>query len=223
MPRNSLELEDEQGGEDDVAHYGGERRQHGFLGMARGTHHVVHAYHDVGEGRARQDYLHEVAGVGQGLAAGAEEAQDGVEEEEGQPTEYHGIDEAERQRVAQHPVHAFHIFLPQADGRDGGAARRHQVAEGRREIHQREGDGQTRDGHGAHTMTYENAVYDVVERNDGHPDDGRDGVLHQQLPDAFRAEYVRIVHKQVVRGLSSAKVRKNLQGTDTFQTFAPDF
>lgn len=166
--------------------------------MARGAHHVVQAYHHVGEGRARQNDLHEVAGIGQRLAAGAEEAQDGVEEEERQPTEHYGIDEAEHQRVSQHLVHALHVLLPQADGRDGRAACRHEVAEGRRQVHQREGDGQARDGHGAHAVADEDAVDDVVERHDGHADDGGDGILHEQLPDAFGTEYVRVVHKRVV-------------------------
>ena len=204
-PYAPAELEDEQGRQDDVAHHGGERRQHGLLRMARGAHHVVQPDHGEGDGRAQQDDLHEVACIGQRLAAGAEEAQDVVEEDERQSAEHHGVDEAEHQRVAQHLVHALHVLLPQADGRDGGAARRNEVAESRRQVHQREGDGQARDGHGAHTVADEDAVDDVVERHDGHADDGGDGILHEQLPDAFGTEYVRIVHMLSYKGYSQQR------------------
>ena len=204
-PYAPTELENEDGSEDDVAHHGGERRQHGLLRMASGAHHVVQPNHGEGDGRAQQDDLHEVACIGQRLAAGAEEAQDGVEEDERQSAEHHGVDEAEHQRVAQHLVHALHVLLPQADGRDGGAARRNEVAEGRRQVHQREGDGQARNSHGAYAVTDEDAVDDVVKRHDGHADDGGDGILYEQLPDAFGTEYVRIVHMLSYKGYSQQR------------------
>ena len=187
------ELEDEQRRQDDVAQHAGHRRQHRLLGMARGAHHVVHANHHVGKGRACQDDLHEIPRVGQRLVACAEEAQDVVQENQGQSPEDDGVDDAEHQRVAQHLVDAFRVFLPQPDGGDGGAARRNQVAEGGRQVHHREGDGQARDGHGAYAVADEDAVDDVVERHDGHADDGRDGVLQQQLADRLRAHEVWIV------------------------------
>lgn len=184
-PYAPTKLENEDGSKDDVAHHGGERRQHGFLRMARGTHDVVQPDHSVSDGRPQQDDLHEIAGVGQCFAAGTKEAQDGVEEDECQSAEHHGIDQAEHQRVAQHLVHALHVLLSQADGGNGGTACRNQVAEGGRQIHQREGDGQARNSHGAYAVADEDAVDDVVERHDGHADDGGDGILYEQLPDAF--------------------------------------
>ena len=164
-PYAPIELENKDGSEDDVAHHGGERRQHGFLRMARGTHDVVQPNHGEGDGRSQQDDLHEVAGIGQRLAAGAEEAQNGVKKDERQSAEHYGVDQAKHQRVAQHLVHSLHVLLPQADGRDGRATRRNKVAEGCRQVHQREGDGQARNSHGAYAVTDEDAVDDVVKRH----------------------------------------------------------
>ena len=190
------ELENEEGSEDDVGHHGGKRCQHGLLRMARGTHNVVQPDHGVGDGRAQQNDLHEVAGIGQGIGAGSEEAQNVVEKNECQSTKHDSVDETEHQGIAQHLVHSLHVLLPQTDGRDGGAAGRYQIAEGCRQVHQREGDGQTCNGHGTHAVADEDAVDDVVQRHDGHADDGGDGILQQQFPNAFCTEQMRIVHKQ---------------------------
>lgn len=204
-PYAPTELENEDGSEDDVAHHGGERCQHGLLRMASGAHHVVQPNHGEGDGRSQQDDLHEVAGIGQRLAAGAEEAQNGVKKDERQSAEHYGVDQAKHQRVAQHLVHSLHVLLPQADGRDGRATRRNKVAEGCRQVHQREGDGQARNSHGAYAVADEDAVDDVVKRHDGHADDGGDGILYEQLPDAFGTEYVRIVHMLSYKGYSQQR------------------
>ena len=190
------EVEDEDGGEDDVAHYGDHRREHRLLGVARGAHDVVEAYHDVGNRRAGQDYLHELPRIGQRVRAGTEEAQYVVQKHEGQSAEDDGVDEAEHERVAQHFGGAFQVFLPEADGRYSGAARRHQRAEGNDEVHQRKRDGKSGNAQSTHAVADEDAVDDVVERGDCHPDDGGDGVLQEQLADGLGAEYVRVVvHK----------------------------
>lgn len=88
-------------------------------------------------------------------------------------------------------VGAFVIFLSQFDGDQRGGAHADQRAEGGGEVHQREGQCQAGDGECADSVTDENAVCHVVQRGGCHGDNGGNGVLRQQLADAFRAQYQR--------------------------------
>ena len=55
---------------------------HGQTGIARSAHLVVHAQEGVRDYVAQQDNLHVVAGIGQGVVAGAEQAEYVVDEEQ---------------------------------------------------------------------------------------------------------------------------------------------
>ena len=76
-----VEVEDEDRGENNVAHHRNHRGQHRFLGITRGTHDVVQPYHRICHRRTQQNYLHEVPRIRQRFVAGAEKAQDFVQED----------------------------------------------------------------------------------------------------------------------------------------------
>ena len=115
-PHPPFEPEDEERREDDVTPYGEHRREHRFPRIARGAHDVVQSDHHVRYGRAYQDDLHKLACVADGGFGGAEEVQDGVEEDERDASEHDGIDHAQDGDIAQDVFGSLHVFLPQTDG-----------------------------------------------------------------------------------------------------------
>lgn len=59
-----VKYENEYRGKHKVAPHGKHRREHGLLRIARGSHHVVKAYHHIRNWRTEKNHLHKVAGIG---------------------------------------------------------------------------------------------------------------------------------------------------------------
>ena len=74
------EDEDEEGSQEDVDNDGAEGGIHRLLGAVRRAEHGVEAQVKVGDDIANQNDGHEVVGIGKGVVARTEEAQDGREE-----------------------------------------------------------------------------------------------------------------------------------------------
>lgn len=168
-------------------------REHGLARIARGPHDVVESDHDIRDGAAQQDDLHEVAGIRHGRFTGSEEKQNRFQEDERQSPVEHGIDDTENRHIAQDVFGPFLVFLSQADGGECSTSHTHQRTERHQQVHEREGDGQSRDGQCPHTVSDEDTVDDVVERGQRHADDGRDGIFQQQFPDGSLSQDMRIV------------------------------
>ena len=121
-------------------------------------------YRDMGYDVARQNDAHEVAGVGDGLVACAEEVENVVEEDEPQRGEGESYHHVQHDGVAEYQECPLFVALSQTYGDERGGSDAYQRPEGRHEVHQRHGDGQPADGHRSDAVAYEDAVDDVVER-----------------------------------------------------------
>ena len=168
--------------------------------MAGGAQDGVEAEVEVGEDVAVENPFHVLAGVGQGLVGGAEEAQDGVEGEQHDCHEQHAHEHVQRQRVAEEVLCLFAVLLSEADADHRGSAYADHRAEGCTEVHQGEGDGEAGDGHRPHALPDEDAVHHVVQRGGRHGDDGRHGILHEELSYGRGAEGCGAVLGHKIRG-----------------------
>lgn len=102
----------------------------------------------------------------------------GVEKNECDKPEAYGIDDTEEYDIVEYVGGSFCVSLSEIDGAYSGSADGYQRTEGDDKIHQREGDGQSRDSKGANSVTDEDTVDDVVQRSYSHTDDCRNGVLY---------------------------------------------
>lgn len=197
-PDAPSENENEHRRDDNVARHGNKRGKHRLLRVARGTHDIVETHHQVRDRRAEQDNLHEVAGIGQRSIAGAEEAQDVVKEKQRDASVEHGVDNTQHEHVAGNVLGSVLVFLSQTDGGNRRSTHADQRTESYQEVHQREGDGKAGNGHRAYTVADKHTVNDIVERGDGHRNDGRKRVLHQKFSDGRFAQNMRtVVHNAI--------------------------
>ena len=125
-------------------------------------------------------------GIDECLVAGSEESQDRVEEEQTDDAQSDTDDEIQRNRVAQNVLRCGIILLSQLHADGCGRSYANTGSESGGEVHEGEGDGETRDGHGSHTLTDEYAVNNVVERRGGHRNHRWQGILNQQLAHRLR-------------------------------------
>lgn len=158
------ESEDEKRIEADDDEHGRKHDAHRFFRIAGRTQNFVHSHEDMGYDVARQDDAHEVAGVGDGLVACAEEVENVVEEDEPQRGEGESYHHVQHDGVAEYQECPLFVALSQTYGDERGGSDAYQRPEGRHEVHQRHGDGQPADGHRSDAVAYEDAVDDVVER-----------------------------------------------------------
>lgn len=182
------EPEDEERVEDAVHRNGRQHDEHSFLRVSGCTEYLVKSQIHMGDDRAGQDDLHEVAGIVDRLLARPEEVEDGVEEEQADGHEQSTDQHVQQHDVSQRILGGAPVSLAQPDGDDGGGADADHRAESRGDVHQRQGDGQSRDGQRPDAMTDEDAVDDVVERRRGRGDDGGDGISQEQVCEPVRAQ-----------------------------------
>ena len=118
-----------------------------------------------------------------------EEAAAKIEEQKRHEAERYADDQIEHQYVAQHPLGRFVVALAQAHRNQRRGAHAHQRTERRGEVHQREGQRKARDGQRPDPVADEDAVDHVVQRRGRHGDNGRYGILCQQLADALGSKH----------------------------------
>ena len=147
----------------------------------------------MGHGVACQDDGHEVVGIGQREVAGAEEAQDGSQEQLEHEAQHKAHRDVHDDDVAQDVAGRVVVLLPEAHRHERRGAHAHHGAEGRRERHDGPREGQSHDGPVAHTLSDENAVDNVVNGRGSHGHDGRDGIFHQQATYGFFSQFVELV------------------------------
>ena len=183
------EAVDEQRVEDRVDDYGVDRGVHRLARVSRrtqdGVQSQIHVRYDV----AHQDDRHVVAGVADRRLACPEEVEDRVEEEQGDQSEAESDDEVEHHDVAQYVLCRGVVLLSEPHRDERGGADADERSERRGEVHQREGERQSRNGHRSDAQPDEDAVDHVVQRRGRHGDNGRYGVLDEQFADSFRSEF----------------------------------
>ncbi len=124
------------------------------------------------DGHPQHEEAHEVVGIGQGLFAGSEQAQDVLQKEHGGRADGKAGDATQYDDVAQYLLGGLSLPGAQLQGRDGGASKADQRTDGDRQVHDREGDGHARKGEVSDAVPDKNAVHDVVQRHDDHPGNG---------------------------------------------------
>ena len=172
--------EDEEGSQDDVDNDGAEGGIHGLLGPIGGAEHGVEAQVKVGDHIARKDNGHKVVGIGQGVVARAEKAQDGREEGLKHKAEDKAHGHVHNKYVAKDALRRMVIFLPQTNTHQCGCAYTDHRAKGGGERHDGIGQRQAHDSLLAHALAYEDAVHYIIQGGGGHGNDGWDGILHEQ-------------------------------------------
>ena len=158
------ETVDEQRVEGGVEQHREDSGKHCRAGMPGGAQDGIEAEVEMGEDVAIENPLHILAGIGEGLVGSPEEAEDGIEESQNEAHEQDAHEDVQRHAVAEIVLCFLAVLLTQAHTDHRGGADADHRAEGGAEVHQREGDGQTRDGHGAYALANEHAIDHVVQR-----------------------------------------------------------
>ena len=109
-----VKYENEYRGKHKVAPHGKHRREHGLLRIARGTHHVVKAYHHIRNWRAEKNHLHKVAGIWQRIIAGTEETEYRVEKQECDSAIKCRIDHTKNHHIAENVLRPLAVALTKA-------------------------------------------------------------------------------------------------------------
>ena len=152
---------------------------------------------------AQQDDEHVVVGILQRVLRCAEEEQQRVDEDESQHTHEDADDDVERHQIAQHPLRRPVVLLSQLDRDHRRTAHAHHGAERRTQVHDRERHRQTAQRERTHLgdVSDEDAVHHIVERRSRHRHHRRHGILHQQLPDRPRSQFLCpiVLHKCYLR------------------------
>ncbi len=187
------EAVDEQRVEDGVEQHGEYGGIHGHAGMACRAQHGIEAKVHVGEDIAVEYPLHVLAGIRQGLDRCTEEEEYGIEQQQDNSHEEDAHHDVERHGVAEEALRSLMVLLPETHGDHGAGTHADHSAKGGTEVHQRERDGQARDGHRPYPTTDEHGVDHVVQRGGCHGDDGRDSVLHEQLAYGLGTQFTRAV------------------------------
>ena len=130
--------------------------------MPRRTQHGVQSEVHVRDDVAREDDRHVVAGIARRGLAGTEKVEHGGEEHQHSDAEQHADDEVQHHHVAQHALRRLVVALPQAHRHQRRGAHAHQRTESGREVHQRKGQRQTRDGQRPHAVADEDAVHHII-------------------------------------------------------------
>ena len=91
---------------------------------------------------AKQDDLHVLPGIGEGILACSEEEEYGIQEDEAQYGEDNSCDAVETDIIRQYLVGGRIVLLPQQNRDQRGGSDSHKGAEGRTEVHKRECDSQ---------------------------------------------------------------------------------
>ena len=190
-PDAHAEREDEQVVQQGVGGDGEQGQLHREGRIALGADDAVEAEVEVRDDVAEGDDQHVVPGVGEDRFAGAEKAQDRIHEKQTENGKDQTDQDVEGQLVGEHAVRRQVVLLPEQHGDHRGGADADQGAEGRRDVHQREADGDAGDGQAARpgNVPEEGAVDHVVEGGGRHRDDGGDGETPEQGRDAQGAEF----------------------------------
>ena len=132
-------------------------------------------------------------GIGQGVVARPEEAEDGREGAEQNHPEGEAHHDVEDDDIAQDAARRFVVFLSETDAHQRRPAHADHRAEGGGECHERMGERQAGNGELAHALPDEDGVDDVVERRSHHRDDGGQGILEQKRSDGALSEFCEVV------------------------------
>ena len=130
-----------------------------FAGRA---HHSVESQIQMSDGITQEDYNHILTGIRQGGIAGTEETQYGVNEQQSHATEQHTYDDIQHHAVAQDTVGYVIVALSQLHTEECRRAHAYGCTECRREVHEREGDGQSGYSQGTHALTYKDTVHHII-------------------------------------------------------------
>ena len=177
------ELIDEHGHEHHVDRRSDEHRDHGFDGIAGGTHEVVECKGVGGQRNTGEHVEHVFACVREGDFACSERAEDGVEKESEDAEVETDEDREKHERVAEDTLRIGETVLSEENRDTCRAARTDEHAEGGFEVHDRESHGETGNGVRADHLPDENAPDDVVERHDEHTGDGGEAVAEKKPSD----------------------------------------
>ena len=188
-----VQHEDEYGVEYGVGNDSEQGQSHRRPGVAGRPDDSVEAEIKVREDVAQQDDDHVVPREGDGVVAGSEEVEYGIQEAEGEGSEDDAYDEIERQDGGKDLLRLFIVLLPEEHGDEGHRSHAHEGAEGGGQVHQREGDRKAGDRVRAHVpdVADVDAVHHIVQRRRSHGDDARDCVHLQKFSYAQRAEFGR--------------------------------
>ena len=137
---------------------------------------------------ADEDDPHIFLCISDGVFARPEELEYRVEEQERHRHEEQSDHHVEDDHIAEHLVGCLVVPLSEQYGYHSCRSDSHQGAERRRKVHQRERHRQSGDGQRTYALTYEYAVYDVVQGRRRHGYDGRDGIVLKELSYRLRAE-----------------------------------
>ena len=178
-----VEYEYEQRVQHHAHAYGRKHHGHRLDGVARGAQLLVQTQVEVRYYVSGHDDAHEVAGVCYGLLRGLvarEEVEYRVEEPEHYAHDRESEQEVEQYGVAEYLFGRAAVALAQTDRYARCGADADHGAEGRGDVHYGQRDCHARYGRAAYAVSYEDAVYDIVQRRRRHGDNGRYGILGQQ-------------------------------------------
>ena len=196
-PRRALDAptqhHDEEPREDGVDEHAAKGGIHGQLRTIGAAELRIEAVVEVRHDVAAEQNAHVVVGIGQGVVARAEEAEDGAEGEEQNDPEGEPHHNVEDHDIAQDAPRRFVVFLSETDAHQRRAADADHRAEGGGERHEGIGERQAGNGELAHALPDENGVDDVVERRSHHRNDGGQGILEQKRADGALSEFSEVV------------------------------
>ena len=183
------ETVNEQRVERSVDHHRIDRSVHRLARVARSSQHGVQSQIHMRDDVAQEDNRHVVARIAYRRVAGSEEIEDRVEKQQRHQSERKTDYQIQHHHVAQNVLGRFIVALAQTHRHQRRGAHAHQRTERRGEVHQREGERQSRNGHRSDAQPDEDAVDHVVQRRGRHGDNGRYGILCQQLADALGSKH----------------------------------
>ena len=163
--------------------------------MPGGTHDAVESEIQMGDDVAVQEDDHILPGIRQGVAAGPEETQNGIEPHQRQDHKKQSGQHIQGEGISQYLVGGFIPLSSEEHRHHRRAADTDQRTEGGGQVHQRESDRQARYRQGADTTADEYAVDDIIQRRSRHRDDGGNRISAQKRRYIFRPQFEGYVRR----------------------------
>ena len=206
------EAEDEQRVENRIDRHRQDRGVHRLARVPGGTQHGVQTQIHVCNDVTPQNDGHILPGIADRRIAGSEKVENRIEKNQRQQPERDSDNQVEHHDIPQNPLGRFVIPLPQAHRHQRRGAHTHQRTERRREVHQRERQGQPRNGQRPHAVPDKDAVHHVIQRRGGHRDNGRHGILNEQLADTLGSQLHRrsfyFTHTQILPSIIIRRTKR---------------
>ena len=116
----------------------------------------------VGDDVTGQDNLHVVAGITDGVGTRPEEVENRVEEHQGDDGEGNTDNQVQGDDIAQYRLCCAIVPLSQLHGDKGRGTHTYHGPKGCSQVHEREGNGQTRNSQRTYTMSDEDTVHHII-------------------------------------------------------------